>query len=237
CEALEPIQILDLLELVIKDSTNNETYTEIVTISQPYTPALLKICDEIIVNTYDVSSEKKCLYSRSSFWEFLSKSNIEKGLHNIKENTNGLEAKLANVHFKIFTVETDYANNDHRYRSLAQVLNTLDSYLYGQGCAVAEGDSAITLLQTGLIQTKQLLLAGGLVLTDAELSAYKELSKEVSQLKTGFSEIILVQSEKFRNNKHLLTLTDAYELYFDKKYTTSVEFASLNYEKLLLCVN
>ncbi|CAI2191938.1 15349_t:CDS:2, partial [Funneliformis geosporum] len=140
-------------ELVIKDSTNNETYTEIVTISQPYTPALLKICDEIIVNT------------------------------------------------------------------------------------LAEGDSAITLLQTGLIQTKQLLLAGGLVLTDAELSAYKELSKEVSQLKTGFSEIILVQSEKFRNNKHLLTLTDAYELYFDKKYTTSVEFASLNYEKLLLCVN
>lgn len=128
--AVKPINIPNLLGL------NDEN--QLVDITQPHTPALLKAIDEIIVNAVDHCKETKkvtkiqvtynngdvIVYNNGpgipivkdkksdkylieyAFSEFLAGTNIDKSVNSIKGGTNGLGAKIANIHSAVFVVET-----------------------------------------------------------------------------------------------------------------------------------
>jgi DNA topoisomerase II len=106
----------------------------------------------------------------------------------------------------------------------------------------AEGDSAITLLRTGLTQkdNKKLVSSfspsfdwiGIISLQGVVINA----AKEITELETSDGSIA-VRSDKLKNNKRLNMLADAFGLKYGCSYTTQEELNSLNYGKLILCTD
>lgn len=105
----------------------------------------------------------------------------------------------------------------------------------------AEGDSAMTFLKTGLSQTR----AGGgrgsptfdwygiISLQGVVVNA----AREVTEVSTREGGAIQVRSAKLTQNKRLLALADAFGLRYDRTYRTPDELATLNYGRLILCVD
>lgn len=103
----------------------------------------------------------------------------------------------------------------------------------------AEGDSAITLLHTGLTQKCNrnrgktefvpsfdwigiISLQGVIINTAKEITEYGES---------------IIQSNKLRTNKRLNMLADAFGLRYGYKYDTDEELSTLNYSKLIICTD
>ena len=105
----------------------------------------------------------------------------------------------------------------------------------------AEGDSAMTFLKTGLSQSR----AGGargsptfdwngiISLQGVVVNA----AREVTEVSTQGGSAIQVRSAKLAQNKRLLALADAFGLRYDRTYQTPEELATLNYGRLVLCVD
>ena len=106
----------------------------------------------------------------------------------------------------------------------------------------AEGDSAISLLRSGLTQIKgnnnaigtapSFDWCGIISLQGVILNA----AREVKICNTNGGEIE-IKTEKLKSNKRLLALADAFGLDYDKKYETQSEMDTLNYGQLILCVD
>lgn len=106
----------------------------------------------------------------------------------------------------------------------------------------AEGDSAMTLLRTGLTQTinkksmndfcPSFNWFGIISLQGVIVNAAKEITeyKTTEGLKT-------LQSDKLKNNKRLNMLADAFGLKYEYSYKTVKELNTLNYGKLVLCTD
>jgi DNA topoisomerase-2 len=103
----------------------------------------------------------------------------------------------------------------------------------------AEGDSAITLLRTGLTQKcnkkadKSIFVPsfdwlGIISLQGVIINAAKE-TVEYGEL--------TIRSDKLRNNKRLNMLADAFGLRYDYTYLTQIELNTLNYDKLIICTD
>jgi DNA topoisomerase-2 len=105
----------------------------------------------------------------------------------------------------------------------------------------AEGDSAITLLRSGLTQTRAKTAPGGPSLDWCGIISLQGVivnaAREVTEVETSGGETINVRSAKLQTNKRLLMLADAFGLRYDRTYTTPEELATINYGKLLLCVD
>jgi DNA topoisomerase II len=105
----------------------------------------------------------------------------------------------------------------------------------------AEGDSAITLLRAGLTQTRKAQPPGGPSLDWNGIISLQGVivnaAREVSSMETTGGDVINVRSAKLQSNKRLLALADAYGLRYDRTYVTAKERATLNYGRLLLCVD
>ena len=128
---------------------------------------------------------------------------------------------------------------------------------------VAEGDSAMTLLNAGLTQgprrappsgTPRGPCAGPCAGPPAHngdapptyeyngvISAQgvvPNAAREVTEVETlGGGEPLRVRSAKLQENKRLLSIADAFGLQYGRAYTTPEELATLNYGRLLLCVD
>ena len=107
----------------------------------------------------------------------------------------------------------------------------------------AEGDSAITLLRTGLTQkaNKKLSLLdfapsfdwlGIISLQGVILNAAKEITEY--ETSDGF---VSVKSDKLKHNKRLNMLADAFGLKYEYTYDKPEELNTLNYGKLILCTD
>ena len=108
---------------------------------------------------------------------------------------------------------------------------------------VAEGDSAITLLRSGLTQkcNKQISNNGfspsfdwcGIIsLQGVIINAAKETTSFITD-----EGDISIRSSKLKNNKRLNMLADAFGLRYDYTYTKQNELDSLHYGNLILCVD
>ena len=108
---------------------------------------------------------------------------------------------------------------------------------------VAEGDSAITLLRSGLTQkcNKQISNLGfspsfdwcGIIsLQGVIINAARETMSYTTE-----DGDISIRSVKLKNNKRLNMLADAFGLKYEYTYTTQEELNSLNYGLLVLCVD
>ena len=111
---------------------------------------------------------------------------------------------------------------------------------------VAEGDSAMTLLNAGLTLGPRARLAGA----SAGVPTYEHYgvisaqgvvpnaAREVTEVEaSGGGEPLRVRSAKLQENKRLLSIADAFGLQYGRTYTTPGELATLNYGRLLLCVD
>lgn len=107
----------------------------------------------------------------------------------------------------------------------------------------AEGDSAITLLRTGLTQkcnkqsddtmfSPSFTWVGIISLQGVVLNAVKELNEYETSEGT-----VIIKSDKLKNNKRLNLLADAFGLKYNCKYETQAELNTLNYGKLILCTD
>lgn len=107
----------------------------------------------------------------------------------------------------------------------------------------AEGDSAITLLRAGLTQVrnKRAVGPGGPTLDWCGIISLQGVNlnaaRQVSSMETSGGNTINIRSAKLDSNKRLLALADAFGLRYDRTYTKPEELATLNYGKLLLCVD
>ncbi|XP_065668227.1 uncharacterized protein LOC136088444 [Hydra vulgaris] len=105
----------------------------------------------------------------------------------------------------------------------------------------AEGDSAITLLRAGLTQTRKTLPPGGPSLDWCGIISLQGViinaAREVTEMETSGGDIINVRSAKLQTNKRLIALADAFGLAYGRSYTTPEELSTLNYGKLVLCVD
>jgi DNA topoisomerase-2 len=105
----------------------------------------------------------------------------------------------------------------------------------------AEGDSAITLLRAGLTQTRgggarfgpSLHWCGIISLQGVIVNA----AREITEMETSGGDVINVRSAKLQENKRLLALADAFGLSYGRRYETEEELATLNYGRLILCVD
>jgi len=104
----------------------------------------------------------------------------------------------------------------------------------------AEGDSAITLLKAGLKLNRSappggpsLEWCGIISLQGVILNA----AREVKEIATNSGEPLLVRSAKLQNSPRLLALADAWGLKYNCKYESKAERETLNYGKLVLCVD
>lgn len=106
----------------------------------------------------------------------------------------------------------------------------------------AEGDSAITLLRTGLTQKENKKIVnefspsfdwiGIISLQGVVINAAKEtMSYETSDTS------ISIRSDKLKNNKRLNMLADAFGLKYEYTYESPEELNTLNYGKLILCTD
>lgn len=110
------------------------------------------------------------------------------------------------------------------------------------GLMVAEGDSAIALLKEGMGNNRAIMTPGapnnkwwGIIsLQGVTLNAAREITEHETASGAGS---ILVRSARLDDCKRLNALADAFGLSYDKKYETAAELATLNYHKLILCVD
>lgn len=107
----------------------------------------------------------------------------------------------------------------------------------------AEGDSAITLLRTGLTQKcnkkndKNIFIPsfdwlGIISLQGVVINAAKEITEYESTEGT-----VCVKSDKLKNNKRLNMLADAFGLNYDYDYSTPEQLKTLKYGKLIICTD
>lgn len=102
----------------------------------------------------------------------------------------------------------------------------------------AEGDSAITLLRSGLTLNKTgggpsfdnygIISLGGVIMN---------AMKKVTTIETVAEESKIVRSEKLKNNKTLTAIADVLGLDFNCKYSRPVEIRQLNYGGLIICTD
>ena len=108
---------------------------------------------------------------------------------------------------------------------------------------VAEGDSAITLLRSGLTQkcNKQASVSGfspsfdwcGIISLQGVII---NAAREISSFATDDGDVN-IRSVKLKSNKRLNMLADAFGLRYDYTYKTQSELDTLNYGRLILCVD
>lgn len=108
---------------------------------------------------------------------------------------------------------------------------------------VAEGDSAITLLRSGLTQkcNKQASSSGfspsfdwcGIISLQGVII---NAAREISLFATDDGDVN-IRSVKLKSNKRLNMLADAFGLRYDYTYNKQSELDSLNYGRLILCVD
>jgi DNA gyrase/topoisomerase IV subunit B len=107
----------------------------------------------------------------------------------------------------------------------------------------AEGDSAITLLRTGLTQKSNKMIPttqfgpsfnwlGIISLQGVVINA----AKEITECETNLGSIS-VKSDKLKNNKRLNMLADAFGLKYDYTYESEYELNTLNYGHLIICTD
>lgn len=109
---------------------------------------------------------------------------------------------------------------------------------------VAEGDSAITLLRSGLTQkcNKQASSSGfspsfdwcGIISLQGVII---NAARETTLFSTDDNKDVNIRSIKLKNNKRLNMLADAFGLKYEYTYETEKELNTLNYGKLILCVD
>lgn len=108
-------------------------------------------------------------------------------------------------------------------------------------CALlaAEGDSAITLLRSGLtlgpknpggpsFERYGIISLGGVIMN---------AMKKVSEVETSGGETVIVRSEQLRNNKVLKALVEILGLDFTCRYGTPAEIARLRYGSVIICTD
>jgi DNA topoisomerase II len=133
--------------------------------------------------------------------------------------------------------KTGHAKNaKHTKAKFAKTAKRAHTYLMA-----AEGDSAITLLKSGLTQKRKAIPVGGPSLDWCGIVSLQGVipnaAREVSEIETTEGETISVCSQKLRQNERLMALAEAFGLREDRAYETAEEQATLNYGKMLLCVD
>lgn len=105
----------------------------------------------------------------------------------------------------------------------------------------AEGDSALSLLRSGLTQTRQSVPPGGPSFDWCGMISLQGVivnaAKEITELSADDGSTITIKSSKLKNNKRLMALYDAFGLDESKKYESKEELDTLKYGKLILCVD
>ena len=130
--------------------------------------------------------------------------------------------------------QTKIVNHKHRKAVMSSTKEKKNTFL-----VVAEGDSAITLIVAGASNSR---LANGRSLLDyigiiSIQGVILNAAREIKECETQDGEIFLVRNAKLQNNKRLIELADAFGLKYDCKYETKEEIETLNYGKMLLCVD
>jgi DNA topoisomerase II len=108
----------------------------------------------------------------------------------------------------------------------------------------AEGDSAITLLRTGLTQKCNKMCnktefvpsfdwLGIISLQGVVINA----AKEVTEYENTEGTVTCVRSDKLKDNKRLKMLVDAFGLDYNCSYSTPEELKTLKYGKLVICTD
>ncbi len=104
----------------------------------------------------------------------------------------------------------------------------------------AEGDSAISLLRSGLTQQSSQKAGGpsfdwcGIISLQGVII---NAAREISSIENTDGEIINIRSEKLQKNQRLLALADAFGLKYNLTYNTEEELSTLTHGKLILCVD
>ncbi|HVE14969.1 MAG TPA: DNA gyrase subunit A, partial [Elusimicrobiota bacterium] len=104
----------------------------------------------------------------------------------------------------------------------------------------AEGDSALSLLSTGLKLGRDVGQGGPSTEWCGVISlqgVVMNAARQVTQLATGDGQTVAVRSQRLRDNKRLSALATALGLRYDCTYETAAERAELNYGQLVLCVD
>jgi DNA gyrase/topoisomerase IV subunit B len=106
---------------------------------------------------------------------------------------------------------------------------------------VAEGESAIKLVRAGLTVTRKAAPPGGPSFDWCGIISIQGVvvnaAREVTAVETSGGDTIRVRSARLQNNVRLAALADAFGLQYGRTYETPEELATLNYGRILLCVD
>ena len=124
----------------------------------------------------------------------------------------------------------------HSARKYSRAENAGGSRRADCNLLVAEGDSAIALLRTGLTVTRDVPVGGPSMAWCGLISVVGVVPNALQQTKTGPGGT-LIRSKMLVENERLMAVADAMGLRYDRKYDTETELATLKYGRLIICTD